>query len=55
MILLINQGCIKLGFTMENKANDCMTQHMTMGLGHITPKLNRTYGLYAEGSFIVAS
>ena len=43
MILLINQGSIRLGFLIERKASDSMTQHMTMGLGRITSsKFNRT-------------
>ena len=50
MILLINQCFIRLGFTIERKSSDFMTQHMTMGLGHIqSSKFNITQDILCGG------
>jgi len=46
MALLINQGYIRLGFMMEKKASDSMTQCTTMGIEDIiVSKFNITQGL----------
>ena len=54
MILLMNQGYLRLEFMIERKARYSMNEHMTIGLGHITSsKFNISQGLLCGGILVL--